>query len=121
MTIQPTLTKLREKLGEALASVMPIIGIVLILCFTAAPLSPSVLLSFLLGAAMIVVGIMFFTLGTEISMTPMGERTGGETRDEDTRFTTSFPVEDFDGTVLLLAPLYSREQTLAVPVTVSIK
>lgn len=51
----------------------------------------------------------------------MGERTGGETRDEDTRFTTSFPVEDFDGTVLLLAPLYSREQTLAVPVTVSIK
>ena len=51
MTIQPTLTKLREKLGEALASVMPIIGIVLILCFTAAPLSPSVLLSFLLGAA----------------------------------------------------------------------
>ena len=76
MTIQPTLTKLREKLGEALASVMPIIGIVLILCFTAAPLSPSVLLSFLLGAAMIVVGIMFFTLGTEISMTPMGERTG---------------------------------------------
>ena len=76
MTIRPTLTKLREKLGEALASVMPIIGIVLILCFTAAPLSPSVLLSFLLGAAMIVVGIMFFTLGTEISMTPMGERTG---------------------------------------------
>ena len=61
MTIRPTLTKLREKLGEALASVMPIIGIVLILCFTAAPLSPSVLLSFLLGAAMIVVGIMLHT------------------------------------------------------------
>lgn len=61
---------------EALQAVLPIVAIVLVLCFTIAPVSPSILLCFLLGAAMIVVGIMFFTLGAEMSMTPMGERVG---------------------------------------------
>ncbi len=61
---------------EALQAVLPIVAIVLVLCFTIAPMSPSILLCFLLGAAMIVLGIMFFTLGAEMSMTPMGERVG---------------------------------------------
>ena len=39
------LLKLREKLTEALNSVLPIIGIVMILCFTIAPISSSILLS----------------------------------------------------------------------------
>lgn len=61
---------------EALQAVLPIIGIVLVLCFTIAPISPSILLSFLMGAVLILVGMMFFTLGAEMSMTPMGERVG---------------------------------------------
>lgn len=71
-----SLLKLREKLTESLNSVLPIIGIVMVLCFTIAPISPSILLCFLMGAAMIILGTMFFTLGAEISMTPMGERLG---------------------------------------------
>ena len=42
--------------------VLPIAASVLVLCFTIAPVSPSILLCFLLGAAMIVVGIMFLSL-----------------------------------------------------------
>ncbi|MFQ8696353.1 MAG: DUF1538 domain-containing protein [Alitiscatomonas sp.] len=68
--------KLKEKWKEAAQAVFPIIGIVLLLCFTIAPLSPSVLLCFLMGAVLILVGMMFFTLGAEMSMTPMGERIG---------------------------------------------
>ena len=71
-----SLPKLREKLLEALQAVLPIVAIVLVLCFSIAPVSPSILLCFLLGAAMIIVGIMFFTLGAEMSMSPMGERVG---------------------------------------------
>lgn len=71
-----SLPKLKEKLLEALKAVLPIVGIVLALCFSAAPISPSILLCFLLGAAMIAAGMMFFTLGAEASMTPMGERVG---------------------------------------------
>lgn len=69
-------TKLQEKLMEALKAVIPIIGIVLVLCFTIAPISPSILMAFLLGAVLLVAGMMFFTLGVELSMTPMGERVG---------------------------------------------
>ncbi len=68
--------KLKEKLQEALRAVLPIIGIVLLLCFTAAPISPSILLCFLLGAVLLIAGMMFFTLGAEMAMTPMGERVG---------------------------------------------
>lgn len=69
-------TKLQEKMNEALKAVLPIIGIVLLLCFTIAPISPSILMAFLLGAVLLIVGMMFFTLGVELSMTPMGERVG---------------------------------------------
>ena len=60
--IRSSLPKLREKLLEALQAVLPIAAIVLILCFSIAPVSPSILLCFLLGAAMIIVGIMMFQL-----------------------------------------------------------
>ena len=59
-------------------AVLPIVGIVLVLSFTIAPVSPSVLLTFLLGAALVIVGMMFFTLGAEMSMTPMGEKVGAK-------------------------------------------
>ena len=74
--LRGSLPKLKEKLLEALKAVLPIVGIVAVLCFSVAPISPSILLCFLLGAAMIIVGMMFFTLGAEASMTPMGERVG---------------------------------------------
>lgn len=69
-------TRLLEKLKEALGAVLPIVGIVLVLCFTIAPIPPSILMAFLIGAILLVVGEMFFTLGAEIAMTPMGERVG---------------------------------------------
>ena len=67
---------LKEKWQEALAAVLPIIAIVLVLCFFVVPISSSILLCFLLGAAMLMIGMMFFTLGAETAMTPMGERIG---------------------------------------------
>lgn len=68
--------KLGEKLNEALTAVLPVIGIVLVLCFSIAPISPSILLCFLMGAVLLITGMMFFTLGAEIAMTPMGEQVG---------------------------------------------
>lgn len=69
-------SKFREKLKETLKAVLPIIVIVLLLCFTIAPISPSILLAFLLGAVLLIVGMMLFTIGAELAMTPMGERVG---------------------------------------------
>ena len=69
-------TKLQEKLEESLAAVTPVVGIVLLLCFSIAPVAPGILLEFLVGAFFLIFGMMFFTLGAELSMTPMGERVG---------------------------------------------
>lgn len=69
-------TKLQEKLSESLKAVLPIIGIVLLLCFTVAPISPSILMAFIIGAVLLIAGMMFFSLGAELAMTPMGERVG---------------------------------------------
>lgn len=71
-------SKLQKKLQEAVVAVVPIVLIVLVLSFSITPLTPSVLLSFLLGALLVIFGMMFFTLGAEISMTPMGEKVGAK-------------------------------------------
>ena len=60
-------SKLNEKLQESLAAVLPILAIVLILSFTIAPLPTSVLMAFLFGAVLLVVGMMFFSLGAELA------------------------------------------------------
>ena len=69
-------SKFKEKLNETLKAVFPILLIVLFLCFTIAPIPPSILMTFLIGAALLIVGMLFFNVGVELSMTPMGERTG---------------------------------------------
>ena len=68
--------KLQEKLNETLKAVLPIIAIVMVLCFTIAPIEPGILLAFLLGAVLLIAGMMFFTLGVDMSMTPIGESVG---------------------------------------------
>ena len=69
-------SKFKEKLNETLKAVFPILLIVLFLCFSIAPIPPEILLTFLVGAAMLMIGMLFFNVGVELSMTPMGERTG---------------------------------------------
>lgn len=69
-------SNLREKFKETLKAVLPIIAIVLVLCFTIAPISPSIILMFLVGGVMLIIGMLLFNVGVDISMTPMGERVG---------------------------------------------
>lgn len=68
--------KIRQKFAESLKAVLPVVGIVIVLSFTIAPITSSILLCFLVGAVMVMAGMMFFTLGAEMSMTPMGEKVG---------------------------------------------
>ena len=65
-----------EKLTEILQAVFPVLAIVMILCFTIAPIPPAIFLTFLVGAVLLVVGMLFFNIGVDMSMTPMGERVG---------------------------------------------
>ena len=69
-------SKFKEKFVETLKAVFPIIAIVLLLCFTIAPISPSIVMAFLIGGVLLIVGMLLFSIGVDLSMTPMGERVG---------------------------------------------
>jgi len=67
---------LKEKISESLSSVLPITAIVLLLSISIVPLTPGTLVLFLFGALMLIVGVGMFTLGVDMSMTPMGSAIG---------------------------------------------
>ena len=69
--------KRKEKTKESIQAVLPILFIVLLLSFTVAPVSASILLEFMIGAVFVIIGMLFFSMGAEMSMSPMGERVGG--------------------------------------------
>ena len=64
------------KLKEALDSVLPIALIVSVLCFFLVPVGSGLMLAFLVGTAMIIAGMALFTLGSEQSMSQMGNLVG---------------------------------------------
>ena len=68
--------KLKEKISESLTSVLPVTVIVLILSFTLTPMPNGTMLLFLLGAAMLILGMGFFSLGADMAMVPIGEQMG---------------------------------------------
>lgn len=69
-------SKLNEKITESLSAVLPITGIVLILSIILVPMDLGIIAMFLVGAFMLVIGMGFFQLGAEMSMTPLGEGIG---------------------------------------------
>ena len=69
-------SKFQEKFTETIKAVFPILAIVLVLCFTITPIPPSILVTFLIGAVLLILGMLLFNVGVESSMTPIGERVG---------------------------------------------
>jgi hypothetical protein len=67
---------LKEKIREAYTAVLPISVIVLIASVVLVPMPAGAILMFIAGAALLVVGMGFFTLGADMSMMPMGEGIG---------------------------------------------
>jgi hypothetical protein len=67
---------LKEKIMEAFASVLPITAIVLIASVVLVPMPAGTILMFLAGAALLIIGMGFFTLGADMAMMPMGEGIG---------------------------------------------
>ncbi|MDR2159772.1 MAG: DUF1538 domain-containing protein [Treponema sp.] len=67
---------LKEKIMEAFSSVLPITAIVLIASVVLVPMPAGTILLFLAGAALLIIGMGFFTLGADMAMMPMGEGIG---------------------------------------------
>jgi hypothetical protein len=65
-----------EKFKEVLVSVLPITLIVVMLSFTLVPIDTPIMLRFLLGAFLIVVGLTIFLFGVDLGITPIGSLMG---------------------------------------------
>lgn len=74
--LRETRTAVTEKVVESLFSVLPIVIIVFLLCLYISPMQPDLLLTFLVGALMLIIGMGLFSLGAEQSMTPIGNQIG---------------------------------------------
>ncbi len=70
------MTHILASFKEALGSVIPIALIVLVLSITCVPLDPGVLVMFIFGTFMLIFGMSFFTVGSGISMEPLGDGIG---------------------------------------------
>ncbi len=64
------------KFKETALSVLPIMAIVLLLSVTVAPLGAMLTARFVLGGALLIVGLTLFLLGVDIGIMPIGERAG---------------------------------------------
>lgn len=65
-----------HKLKENVVAVVPIIFIVMILHLSIAPLSGTMLLGYLLGSVLLILGLTIFLIGADVGVLPMGERIG---------------------------------------------
>ncbi len=69
--------ELKEKIKEALLSALPITVIVYILAMTPlVDLSRTELITFSVGAVLLILGLGLFSLGADLAMTPMGTHVG---------------------------------------------
>ena len=68
--------QLKLKIHESLAAVLPVSLIVLALCALVVPVDLATLCLFLAGAALLILGMGFFSLGADMAMMPIGELVG---------------------------------------------
>ena len=70
------MTHILASIKESLSSVLPIAIIVLVLSVTCVSLAAGVLVLFLFGTILLILGMSFFTVGSGISMEPLGDGIG---------------------------------------------
>ena len=65
-----------SKFKETINSVLPVMAIVIVLGLTAAPLGGGLLVRFVLGGLLLILGLTFFLLGVDVGIQPLGEQSG---------------------------------------------
>ncbi len=67
---------LLEKFKETATSVLPVMAIVVVLGLTVAPLGVALLVQFVAGGILLIVGLAAFLMGVDVGIQPIGERIG---------------------------------------------
>lgn len=65
-----------SKFKEVLFSILPITVVVMILNFTISPMETTLVIRYLIGALLVILGLTAFLLGVDIGIAPLGDLTG---------------------------------------------
>ncbi|MBO5637031.1 MAG: DUF1538 domain-containing protein [Acidaminococcaceae bacterium] len=66
----------KEKFSEVINAIVPVVAIVLLLSVTLVPMPTHVVMVFFYGCILLMIGMVFFTIGSEQAMEPMGKYVG---------------------------------------------
>lgn len=77
---------LRQKIEEVSRSLLPVIALVLVLAFTLVKPDSDVIIRFLIGSLLLLVGLGIFLLGVDLAMNPIGEHMATATATSKTAF-----------------------------------
>jgi len=77
---------LRAKINEVSRSLLPVMALVLLLAFTLVKPDADMIFRFLLGAALLLVGLAIFLLGVDLGMNPIGDHMAREVATSKTGF-----------------------------------
>ena len=69
---------LREKFSEVSRSLVPVVALVLLLSFTLVEVETDILLRFIAGSVLLLVGLAIFLLGIDLAMNPIGDHMATE-------------------------------------------
>ncbi len=67
-----------EKLKEVGRTLVPVVILVLLLCFTIVDVETSIIIRFLVGSVMLLIGLAIFLWGVDLAMNPIGEQMSWE-------------------------------------------
>lgn len=70
------LKTLWSKLKESLVSILPVSAVVLIIALTLIDVPTEYIWAFVIGTVLLIVGMMLFSLGSDVAMIPMGNAVG---------------------------------------------
>lgn len=69
---------LYEKLKEVAKTLLPVVILVLIICFTVVDVDTDVILRFIVGSVLLLIGLTIFLWGVDLAMNPIGEHMSKE-------------------------------------------
>ena len=75
-----------EKQKEVSQSLLPVVIFVLLLCFTIVQVETDIILRFLIGSVMLLIGLSIFLWGVDLAMNPIGEHMSREVATSRTPF-----------------------------------
>ncbi len=67
-----------DKTKEVTKTLVPVIALVLIICFTIVDVETDVILSFIVGSVLLLIGLTIFLWGVDLAMNPIGEHMSKE-------------------------------------------